>query len=104
MPLTLKAGKRVFSVVCTTEMVVVKAPSDDVDLTIGGVAPVESADERTGNASLVEGHRGGTAIGKRYVDDADTIELLCTKAGEGVPALDGTPMHLKEAKPLPASD
>ena len=34
---------------------------------------------------------GGTQIGKRYVDDADTIQLLCTKAGQGTLALDGKP-------------
>ena len=39
-------------------------------------------------------------MGKRYVDDGDTIELLCTKAGDGVPALGGVPLQLKEAKAL----
>ena len=46
----------------------------------------------------------GAAIGKRYVDEDDTVELLCTKPGEGVPALGGRPLTIKEAKPLPASD
>ena len=32
------------------------------------------------------------------------IELLCTKAGEGSLSLDGAPLPLKEAKPLPSSD
>ena len=31
-------------------------------------------------------------MGKRYVDDAETLELLCTKPGDGVPTVDGTPM------------
>ena len=43
-------------------------------------------------------------MGKRYVDDAETLELLCTKPGDGVPALAGEVLRLKEAKPLPASD
>ena len=47
---------------------------------------------------------GGTQIGKRYVDDADTIQLLCTKAGQGTLALDGNPLQIQAAKPLPASD
>jgi hypothetical protein len=47
---------------------------------------------------------GGTQIGKRYVDDGDTIQLLCTKAGQGTLALDGSPLQLQAAKPLPASD
>lgn len=47
---------------------------------------------------------GGTQMGKRYADDESGIELLCTKAGDGTVTLDGTPIELKGAKPLPASD
>jgi hypothetical protein len=47
---------------------------------------------------------GGTQIGKRYVDEADTIQVLCTKAGDGTLALDGKPLVIQAAKPLPASD
>jgi hypothetical protein len=103
MAITLKPGARLFSAVCTTEMITVKAPSEPIELTIGGVPPVSTADERSGGTPL-EGHGGGSAQGKRYVDDADAVELLCTKAGDGAPALGGTPMHVKGAKPLPASD
>lgn len=103
MPLTLKPGARLFSAVCTTEMITVKAPAGEVALTIGGLTPVGSAAERTGG-DVVDGHGGGAAMGKRYVDEAGTIELLCTKPGPGVPALDGTPLRLKDAKALPASD
>jgi hypothetical protein len=104
MSITLKPGTRLFSAVCTTEMIAVKAPAGEVGLTIGGAAPVSSAAERGGSDSVAEGHGGGVSMGKRYVDEADTIELLCTKAGDGVPALDGVPLQLKEAKALPASD
>lgn len=100
----LKPGIRLFSAVCTTELVVVKVLPGDLDLTIGGVSPVGSAAEREVTGLVVEGHGGGAAMGKRYVDSAETIELLCTKTGEGVPALHGELLHLKEAKPLPASD
>ena len=48
--------------------------------------------------------RGGTALGKRYVDASESLEVLCTKAGEGSLSLGDEPMVLKEAKPLPASD
>ena len=82
MAIALKPGTRLLSAVCATEMIAVRAPGGEVDVTIGG----------------------GTAMGKRYVDADDTIELLCTKPGDGVPALDGTPLVLKDAKPLPASD
>ena len=103
MALTAKIGARLFSDACTTELIVVKAPADPVELTIGGVPPVASADARTG-AAIVPGHDGGTKIGKRYVDAAGTIELLCTKAGDGAPALAGEMLGPKEAKALPTSD
>jgi hypothetical protein len=102
--LQLKLGTRVFSTVCSTEMIAVKAPGGPVALTIGGVAPVLSGNDRDSNHSLVAGHDGGAAMGKRYVDAAGSVELLCTKGGDGVPAVDGELLLLKDAKPLPASD
>jgi hypothetical protein len=42
-------------------------------------------------------------MGKRYVDDGDA-EVLVTKAGAGSLSVGATPLTLKEAKPLPASD
>lgn len=104
MSTTLKPGARLFSAVCNGEMITVKAPADEIELTIGGVPPVASAAERDGSTSAAEGHDGGIAMGKRYVDEADTIELLCTKPGDGVPAVNGEILVLKEAKALPASD
>jgi hypothetical protein len=106
MAMTLKPGARLFSAVCTTELIAIKAPAVEVDLTIGGAPPVSAAADRqqSGSSSVADGHGGGAPMGKRYVDDADTVELLCTRAGEGVPALDGVLLQLKDAKPLPASD
>jgi hypothetical protein len=104
MSITLKPGARLFSAVCSTEMIAVKAPPGEVDVTIGGAPPVLNAAERNGSGSVLDGHGGGASMGKRYVDEADTLELLCTKAGEGVPAVGGALLQLKEAKPLPASD
>ena len=46
----------------------------------------------------------GTALGKRYVDEEGSLELLCIKPGEGSLALGGVALGLKEAKPLPSSD
>jgi hypothetical protein len=104
MSMTLRPGARLFSAVCETEMIAVKAPSGELDITIGGVAPLASASERNGSGAVVEGHGGGSSMGKRYVDEAETLELLCTKSGEGVAAIGGELLRLKEAKPLPASD
>lgn len=104
MSMLLKPGTRVFSAVCPTEMITVKAPAVPVDLTIGGAAAVVSAAERTGDGAVMPGHGGGSAMGKRYVDTDGVIELLCTKSGDGLPAVGGSLLELKEAKPLPASD
>ena len=48
--------------------------------------------------------KDGTQIGKRYVNEAGDLELLCTKPGEGSLASGGTALTLKSAKPLPSSD
>ena len=104
MALTLGVGKRLFSTACSTELMVIKAPAESVDITIGGSEPVLSAAERGEPTALLPGHDGGTLIGKRYVDDSESIELLCTKAGDGLPALGESVLHIKDAKPLPTSD
>lgn len=104
MSLTLKPGARLYGKACTSEFIAVKAPAGDLDLTIGGHEALTDAAGRDASASLVAGHDGGAAMGKRYVDGAGSIELLCTKAGAGVPALAGEVLVIKDAKPLPASD
>ncbi len=104
MSVMVKPGTRLFSAVCSTEMIAVKAPGTSVDVTIGGATPVLAAADRSGSGVIAEGHGGGAAMGKRYVDVEDTIELLCTKPGDGVPAVAGVLLQLKDAKPMPASD
>src|SRR3954467_5963850 len=100
----IKPGTRLFSAVCTTEVIAVKAPASEVDLTIGGFAPVPRAAERGGGGVPLAGHDTGCVMGKRYVDEAETLELLCTKPGDGSLAVAGALMHPKDAKPLPSSD
>jgi hypothetical protein len=43
-------------------------------------------------------------MGKRYADADATIELLCTKPGEGSLSIGDVPVPTKDAKPLPSSD
>lgn len=100
---TLKAGSRLKSAVCDTQVMVIAAPAGDVDLTCGGAAMIE-ASASGGGGSIDPDHKNGTQIGKRYVDEGATLELLCTKPGEGSLAVSGTPLKLKEAKALPSSD
>lgn len=49
-------------------------------------------------------HAAGTLLGKRYVNEAGDLELLCTKPGDGSLASNGVTLMLKEAKALPSSD
>jgi hypothetical protein len=89
--------------VCTTEVIVVKTPSGNVDVTCGGV-PMVAANETVERGTPKPDAAGGTALGKRYVNADETLEILCTKAGEGSLGVGDTLLSLKEAKPLPASD
>jgi hypothetical protein len=99
----LKPGSRWTSSVCDTEVIVVKGPPDEVELTCGGVTMV-AAGEEPAAGSLDDGASEGTLLGKRYVNDGDTMEVLCTRPGTGSLGADGSSLQLKEAKPLPASD
>jgi len=103
MTLSLTPGARVFSAVDSTELIVVRATAEPVDLTIGGAPAVLSATEKNASA-LPTAVNGGAAIGKRYTNIAGTVELLCTRPGSGLPAIAGEVLVLKQAKPLPASD
>ena len=98
----LKAGTRLKSAVCNTEVMVVLAPAGDVDLTCGGAPMLDMSADKPGG-SVAAGHDAGTQIGKRYVNEAGDLEILCTKPGEGSLAA-GDLLTVKGAKPLPSSD
>ena len=104
MSLALKPGTKLFGAACTGEFIVVKAPPDPVDVLIGGHPAVTSADDRPAGLAVTTDAEAKPAMGKRYVDAADTVELLCTKPGDGAPAVGGELLVRKEAKALPASD
>ena len=100
----LKPGARLRAVADTTEIIVVKAPADDVDLRCGGHPVIAHGEEPPSGVSLDPAHAGGTQIGKRYTNGDAALEVLCTKAGEGALTVGDEPLVLKEAKPLPSSD
>ena len=99
----LKPGTRLRSQTCSAEVIVVRPPGRAVALRCGGAPMIPVGGEAEAHP-LDGAHRGGTLLGKRYADEDSGIELLCTKAGEGSLSLDGAPLPLKEAKPLPSSD
>lgn len=103
MSVTLRPGTRLFSAVDSTELIAVRAPSGPLGLTLGGFAPALSVEDRTVGVPAI-GHDGGVALGKRYTNVDGSLELLCTKPGRSVPAVDGELLTPKEAKPLPSSD
>lgn len=99
----IKNGTRLQSQVCDTQVIVVRASDSLDDLRAGGVPMVALDAEKSADATLDPAFSDGTVMGKRYVDDSGA-EVLVTKAGAGTLSIGATPLNLKEAKPLPASD
>ena len=100
----LKAGARLKSAVCATEVIVIAAPAADADVQCGGAAMLAAGESAPTGAELDPNASAGTTLGKRYVSAGGDLELLCTKPGKGSLAVGGAPLVLKEAKPLPSSD
>jgi hypothetical protein len=97
----LTSGKRLRSRVGQTEIIVVRSPATTVELSCGG-QPM-TADAVPSAAGIGTG--GDDAVmGKRYVDAASGLEVLCTKPGSGVLAADGRTLTIKAPSALPASD
>ena len=99
----LKTGGRLKSTVCDGEIMVVAAPGGDVDLTCGGAPMVDSAAEAT-RVDINPDHAVGIVIGKRYITEDESLEVLCVKAGDGGLAVDGNLLLLKDTKALPKTD
>ncbi|WP_040883694.1 hypothetical protein [Janibacter sp. HTCC2649] len=100
----LTVGKTFASAVDGATVVVVRASEADVELTSGGLPMYDPRSDARPEGEVDEAQLAGTLIGKRYVTEADDIELLATKPGKGSLAIDGQALTLRNAKPLPASD
>ncbi|WP_181782294.1 hypothetical protein [Pseudonocardia pini] len=100
-----RIGTTLASTVDPTTVVVIRWGADDAEVTCGGAPMVDAKGPDAGTAGVPDPEQqAGTRLGKRYTDAALGIELLCTKAGQGTLAIGGSPLPLKDAKPLPASD
>ncbi|BDX31043.1 hypothetical protein TUM20985_15900 [Mycobacterium antarcticum] len=102
----IKNGTRLQSQVCDTQVIVVRSAESLDDLRAGGapMVPIGSVDPAVdGDITLDATLSDGNLMGKRYVDDGGA-EVLVTKAGKGTLSVGTTPLAIKEAKPLPASD
>lgn len=99
----LKPGTRLASECCDTEVMIIKA-SPNGSVKCGGL-DMCLASEKSGTSSSPEpSFSEGTLIGKRYVNEDQSLELLCVKAGIGSLSLDGVALVEKESKKLPSSD
>ncbi len=98
----LSTGQRLKSGVCTTEIMVISAPQEDVSLTCGGAPMTDNGENQ--NAEVDPQFAEGTTIGKRYVNVDGKLEVLCVKPGEGSLAVNGDALKLKDSKKLPKTD
>ena len=96
----MKPGTKLKSTVCDTEVMVVRAADAVIECGGAPMAEERPAERKAVNAAFAE----GTKIGKRYVNAAGTVELLCVKPGQGSLSIAGEALTVKDAKPLPASD
>ena len=96
----LRLGAKLKSAVCDTQIMVIRTLPGDFDLRCGGV-PMDSEAE---GVSLDPEFAEGSLVGKRYVDAAERIELLCTKGGAGSLSLGTVKLLIKQPKALPSSD
>ncbi|MFF5991225.1 hypothetical protein [Prauserella flavalba] len=101
--MSIKPGTRYWSTTSSTAIVVVRAPSAEVALTCDG-APLADTEQPAQGGTPKSEADGGTLLGKRYTDADSGLEVLCTRGGEGVLAVDGRPLTVAGARALPASD
>jgi hypothetical protein len=99
----IKTGSRLQSRVCDTQVIVVRSADSLDDLRAGGALMVPIGSPVASDPTLDPALSEGNLMGKRYVDDTGA-EVLVTKAGKGTLSIGATPLAIKSAKPLPASD
>ena len=99
----IRNGTRLQSQVCDTQVIVIRAADSLDDLRAGGVPMVPVGAVTSTDLSADPALCTGNVVGKRYIDEGGA-EVLVTKAGVGTLTVGDTPLALKEAKPLPASD
>ncbi len=100
----VKVGSRLRSVVCETEVIVVKAPAGALDVRCGGHPMVAKDEDAPALGVPAPGLADGALLGKRYTDADGSLELLVTRAGAGTLGLGETVLAVKEPKRLPSSD
>lgn len=95
----LAPGTRLKSAVCDGEFMVIKSGDGD-KLTCGGLPVSEDPARSDGNFDQMH----GCLVGKRYVNEESTVEILCVKSGNGSLFYDGEELMTKDTKKLPSTD
>ena len=96
----MKPGTKLKSAVCDTEVMVIKGNNIVVDCGGKPMSDTAPASRSEVDAAFAEGCK----MGKRYVNNDGTVELLCVKAGKGSLSIGGESLQIKDSKPLPSSD
>ena len=102
MGVVVKAGTKLNSAVCKTQIMALRVPNEELEITCGGAVMGADADGQGGD--IDNNLAGGTLVGKRYVNDGETMEFLCTRGGEGTLQVNSISLNVKQAKQLPSSD
>ncbi len=100
----LKPGARLKSAVSETQIMVLRTSGLAIDVRCGG-HPMLGMSEAVPEGLVLDAAFAEPCLtGKRYVDEAETMEFLCTKGGDGALSVDGARLLVKQAKQLPSSD
>jgi len=97
-----KPGVKLSSTVCKTQIMALRVPSEALEITCGGAQMQVGEPAELGTPS--SDAKGGSLVGKRYVDEAEAMEFLCTRGGDGSVSVNGIALGIKQAKQLPSSD
>jgi hypothetical protein len=98
----LTVGLKLKSSTCSTQIIVLKTIAGEHEMQCGGAEMIGMNETKQDvlNPLFAE----GSLTGKRYVNEDESLELLCTKEGEGTLSLDGVKLAVKKPKALPSSD
>jgi hypothetical protein len=99
-----KPGARLKSAVSETQIMVLRTAGSPIDLRCGGQPMIGLQEPAPDGLTLDAAFAEPCLTGKRYTDEAETMEFLCTKGGEGSLSADGVKLGVKQAKQLPSSD
>jgi hypothetical protein len=99
-----KAGARLKSAVSDTQIMVLRTAGTPIDLRCGGHPVLTMQEVAAPGLAIDPAFAEPCLTGKRYVDEAETMEFLCTKGGDGALSADGVKLGVKQAKQLPSSD